>query len=102
MNDFKSTFPEARMAPVWLILGLVVCILWAVTIGIWSMIAFGFIFSLWKRSVIIAGMKNADQFADSIERSRLELRHLNSKLGFITALQYGTWLLFWVVLREGA
>jgi hypothetical protein len=93
--------PEAKTAPMFAVLALIVCGLWVFTVGVWSVIPFALGFSLVKRQVTLTGMRNADMYASDIDQLRLELRHLNSKLWMITTLQYVVWLLFWLATKKG-
>ena len=101
MNGFdQHLLPEAKTAPLFALLALIACILWAVPIGFLSAIAFALVFSFVKRQVTLTGMRKADAYATNVEQLRLELRHLNSKLWMITILQYVVWLLFWIGTKK--
>ena len=93
--------PEAKSAPTFAALALIVCALWVFTVGFWSMIPFALGFSFVKRHVTLTGMRNAEVYASDMDQLRVELRHLNSKLWMITTLQYVVWLLFWLAMKKG-
>ncbi|SRR6266480_3824493 len=83
--------PEAKTAPMFAALAVIVCILWMFTIGFWSVIPFALGFSFVKRRVTLTGKRNAEIYVSDIDQLRVELRHLNSKLlvGGEERLRYG-------------